>query len=65
MAEFKNALIINGKTYRAIRKRYFGLPFDNPCERCDLKKRCSDNINAFCAPFEKNGFVPYFKLVKK
>lgn len=59
----KNALIISGKIYSV--KRSLFNPFGgSPCERCDLKRKCDNNQNCFCAPFEKKGFVPYFVLRK-
>lgn len=59
----KNALIINGQIYVA--KRSLFTPFSRDvCDKCDLKRRCNAHCNSyFCAPFEKNGYVPYFKKV--
>lgn len=60
----KNAIIINGKVYIAKRVAFYSLGQKNVCEICDLKRRCDNNQNCFCAPFEKARFVPYFKLKK-
>ena len=61
----KNALIINGHIYVAKRTLY-GPFIGNVCEKCDLRKRCErpKNCSNLCAPFEKSGYVPYFKKLK-
>lgn len=60
----KNAIIINGKVYLAKRAAFNPFGQSDICEICDLKRRCDNNQNCFCAPFEKKGSVPYFKLQK-
>lgn len=60
MMEIKNAIIIDGHLYLA-KRTLFGPFLPDVCDKCDLKKRCDKNQNCFCAPFEKKGYVPYFK----
>ena len=61
----KNALIINGHIYAA-KHTLYGPFIGNVCEKCDLRKRCErpKNCSNLCAPFEKSGYVPYFKKLK-
>jgi hypothetical protein len=60
----KNAIIINGVHYAAKRKMPETFKLDDACDHCDLKRRCQASYSGnFCAPFEKNGFIPYFKKI--
>lgn len=60
--KLKNAIIINSHVY-VVKRRLFSPFLNDVCENCDLKKRCDANSSCFCAPFEKKGYVPYFKKV--
>jgi len=58
----KNAIIIKGVTYKVVRKTFVA-GMEDVCTGCDLRRRCDKDENVFCAPFEKHGFLPYFKKV--
>lgn len=60
----KNALIINGTVYLAKRALYTPFGMENVCTKCDLREKCEDARNIFCEPFEKKGYVSYFKKQK-
>lgn len=65
MTDIKNALVLDGKTYIAKRASAAGIVVPDGCGKCDLRQRCIKSQSCFCAPFEKKGYVPYFKLVRK
>lgn len=62
--KIKNAIVINGRLY-LVRRALYGPFMPDMCDKCDLKKRCYKNHNCFCGPFEKKGYVPYFKEIHK
>lgn len=60
----KNALVINGTVYHAKRARYTPFGMENVCNKCDLKEKCEDAGNILCQPFDKKGYVAYYKKQK-
>lgn len=64
MKPIKNALIINGTTY-AFRRQMYLPGMGDPCELCSLRRRCDNHVTAvLCAPFDKKGYVGYFKKLE-
>lgn len=61
----KNALVINGVTYKVKRLTY--VPgMSDPCDDCDIRRKCEKNIHGrFCAPFNGAGHVEYFKRIEQ
>ena len=62
---FKNAIIINGTTYQAKRMLYCpGCGCDDPCGKCDLKRKCENQDIQPCRLFSTGNRLAYFKKIK-
>lgn len=61
----KNAIIINGTTYRAKRMLYVpGLGQEDPCDKCDLRRKCENQNIQPCRLYTTGNRLAYFKKLK-
>lgn len=62
----KNGITINGVEYKIVRNNLIRLPFDTPCKKCALHRKCKNVNNAPCDIFSKKNYEVYFvKVIEK
>ena len=70
MSNLKNAIILNGTTYKVIRTNNIAGLGPDPCSLCDptMKRRCGPEGYADlqpCRVFNRGHMLAHFKKVKK
>lgn len=60
-----NGIIINGESYKIVRKGTLPLPPDTPCAKCALRSRCFKSGHAPCGVFAKGNYEVYFEREEK